>query len=177
MTGFNRNSVNVLGINVANLSFVASLRTNGTVPAKGQTSMEYLSFTRHLMQYPDADTKGRPEQPEMGEFMAALWAGRPGASAGVLPCPSSARFAEQAIRFGWPSFGRVPAAILGNNPSKVVTTRTGLVFSTHSRIPPKRGLQAGKIHCPALLATKQRGGSLASAKPVCGMRRSAAGGN
>src|SRR3954471_11158972 len=115
MTGIIRNSVRILGTNGVNYGVVTGLQRNGSVSAKEQTAMDYLSYQRHLIGHPDTDTDTmmRPRRSEAGAAVAAPWAGRPGCRAGVLPHQNPARFAGRAIRFEWPGFGRVSASAFG----------------------------------------------------------------
>jgi hypothetical protein len=176
MTGTFRNPVHVLGINAATFGVVTGLRNNGTEPAVGQAKVHYLSFTRHLSTYPDADMDPamQPADPEPGAAPAAKRAGQSGCSAGVLHGRCSARFVGQAIRFGWPGFVGARAAVFGNYPSKVITAKAGPTLSGHSRIPPMHALPAG-ILSPALSGKQRLGRSLVSAS--VGVFGSAAGGN
>jgi hypothetical protein len=121
MTGINRTSLRVLGINVAKCG-VANLPGLKAVPSMGQAPTYYLSWTRHLT-YSDAGADTAPQQERSISEPAAERAGRLQDSAGVSRRRRSARFAGQAIPLGWPNFTRAKAMAADGDPGKVIRLR------------------------------------------------------
>jgi hypothetical protein len=81
----------------------------------------FSSLARHLS-LSDPDYAGSRHERTPGTEIAAIRAGRSECSAGVLPCAVLARFAGQAIPFGWFASTKPGSAnFVGNRPSNAAT--------------------------------------------------------